>query len=51
MSVYATVNITKGNGSYKVVSDNPKVTVSVSENGAITIMGKPEDMKLLQLHL
>ena len=49
MSVYATVNITKGNGGYKVVSDNPKVTVSVSENGAITIMGKPE--KLLQLHL
>ena len=45
MSVYATVNITKGNGGYKVVSDNPKVTVSVSENGAITIMGKPEDIE------
>ena len=30
MSVYATVNITKGNGGYKVVSDNPKVTVSTS---------------------
>lgn len=45
VSAYATVNITKGNGGYKAVSDNPKVTVDVSESGTIAIMGKPEDIE------
>ena len=45
ISAYATVNIIEGNGGYKVVSDNPKVTVSASESGTITIMGKPEDIE------
>lgn len=39
----ATTKITNGNGGYKVVSDNRKVSVSITQEGVITVSGAAED--------
>lgn len=41
--VTITVEITKGNGGYRAVSDNDKISVSITQAGTITVTGQPDD--------
>lgn len=41
--VSVTAEVTNGNGGYKAVSNNKKISVSITKSGLITVTGKPED--------